>query len=220
MIDLNLTAIALNVFSSLASTPTSNAPNFFDYPSPLLARPILPQVNISAPINASIKVAKPLLYPTFPLIPPLTNDGQCYSPSTVKSIHTTNRNYLSPEMSSLTFVYYSSHPRFPPPRPPPKKKTLASKIRSMVWKGKGNVKHMVNRAMVCAQSVNQKVKQNVSHAMETLAGYSRFLPLFTFRESISTSTRLYLKSSIQFLESFSMGSFVNSSPVSIVQLTA
>lgn len=220
MIDLNLTAIALTVFSSLASTPTSNAPNFFAYPSPLLSPPVAAQVNRSAIINIQIKDEKPLLYPTFPLIPPLTNDGQCYTPSTMKSIHTTSRNYLSPETSSLTFVYYSSNPRFPPPRPPPRKKTLASKVRSMVWKGKGNVKHMVNRAMVCAQSVNQKVKQDVNHAMETLAGYSRFLPLFTFRESISTSARLYLKSSKQFSESFSMGSFVNSSPVSIVQLTA
>lgn len=45
------------------------------------------------------------------------------------------------------------------------------------------MKQMVNRGMGCAQSVNQKVKQNVSYATETLAKYSRFLPLFTFRES-------------------------------------
>lgn len=226
MIDLNLTAIALNVFTSLASTPTSpyllskNTPNFFTYPSPLLAPPVLPQVNRSALVKIPIKDPKYLLYPTFPLVPPLTNDGQCYSPSTMKSIHTTNRNYFSPETSSLTFAYYSTHPRFPPPRPPPKRKTLAKKVRSLVWKGKQNVKLVAKRAMGCAQSLNVKVKQNTSLAMQTLAKYSQFLPCLTFRESLN---HIFYSSFsdivLQFLASFSMAPFSYLSVVSCVQLS-
>lgn len=123
------------------------------------------------------------LFPTFPLVPPLTNDGQCYTPSTMKSIHTTSRNYLSPETSSLTFAYYSSHPRFPPPRPPPKKKTLASKVKSMVWKAKRKGIQMANKAIQHAQVVKKNVMQWADHAVETLDSHPRVFSLVTFRES-------------------------------------
>lgn len=187
MIDLNVTAIAIHVFTSLATTPKSllplHTPNFFISSPPSIVRPAIPHVNRLAYVNTTIENAKPLLYPTFPLIPPLTNDGTCYTPSTMKTIHTTSRNYLSAETSSLMFEYYSHNPRFLPRPPPPPKKTFASKIKSMVREGKQNVEQMVNKAMEQVQVAKRNIKQNASCAIEVLDSNPRVFPFITFCES-------------------------------------
>lgn len=184
MIDINATSIALHVFSSLAVTPTTVPLLLAAQSLPFslfssLTRPVAPPLAHPVYVNAT------LLHPYCPTIPPLTDDGQCYTPSMRKELHMTSRNYLSAETSSLTFDYYSHNPRFlpPRPRPPPKKKTFADKVKSMVKSVKQTIKGVVNDTKSRIRNVNKNSKHYAGHAIESLDVHPHMFSLVTFRES-------------------------------------
>lgn len=190
MININTTAIALHVFSSLSSTPT--VPDLFavhSLPFSLfssLIRPVTPPLAHSAYVNTTLLNPIPVVHPYCPVIPPLTNDGQCYAPSRRKELHETCRNYVSAESSTLTFDYYSHNPRFLPPLPPRtlfQKRTFADKVKRAIWKGRQNIKQATIKLTDIVEILKENLKQYADHAMETLDSNPRVFPLVTFRES-------------------------------------